>query len=585
MENNENQALPSVPKSKRQSPRGKSLRQLAIGLVAAVLLNVVGGQVNKRFDLTSEQRFSLSEPTTKMMQSLDDEVFVRIYLQAPGLPAGFERLASATRDMLEELNAASGGKVKYAFSEPGVGMTDSAKGQIFKELYEQGLQPTDLTVKAEGGGMQNQIIWPGALVSYKGREAPVQLLLNRPGVPPEVSLNSSEEGLEYGFANALRRIRKSVKPKVGVVIGHGEASQEELAELQQALGEMYEVLRIETREQVKIDTSFKALIIARPTKPFNEQEKFILDQYVVRGGKILLMADRLGASLDSLATSQEEAFIAFDNPLNLDDLLFRWGIRLNDNLVQDLRCQRIPVVTGESGGQPVTKLLEWPYYPLLIPTTNHPVGRSLDNIGVQFAGTIDTVKSPGLTKTILLATSPYSKALFNPVRVSLALIRARQDPKTYNQGRQPLAVLSEGVFETTFKSRKTPEMVRALDSLGAPFVENTGKPGGVIVISDGDFALNRLGRESGRSYPMGANPFTKEVYANRQFILNAVDYLADDGGLISVRAKRIELRLLDKTLVKQTRVMWQAVNIVGPVALVLLLGAGFAFWRKRRYAG
>jgi ABC-2 type transport system permease protein len=518
------------------------------------------------------------------VESLDDEVFVRVYLQADDLPAGFERLASATRDMLEELNAASGGKVKYQFVEPGAGLTDSAKGQVFRDLYEQGLEPTDLTVKAEGGGMQNQIIWPGAMVAYKGREAPAQLLLNRPGVPPEVSLNSSEENLEYAFANALRRIRKSVKPKVGVVIGHGEASQEELAELQQAMGEMYDVLRIDTRDQFKIDTSFKALIIARPRKPFSEQEKFILDQYMVRGGRILLMADRLGASLDSLAASQSEAFLAFDNPLNLDDLLFRWGLRLNDNLVQDLRCQRIPVVTGESGGQPVTKLLEWPYYPLLIPTTNHPIGRSLDNVGVQFAGTIDTVKAPGLQKTILLATSPYSKALFNPVRVSLALIRAKQDPKTYNQGRQPLAVLSEGVFTSTFTSRKTPAMLRTMDSLGAPFLDKTGKAGAVLVISDGDFGLNRVGRESGRAYPMGSNPFTKEVYANRQFLLNAVDYLADDGGLISVRAKRIELRLLDKTAVKQTRSAWQTINVAGPVALVLVLVGAFSMWRRRRYA-
>jgi gliding-associated putative ABC transporter substrate-binding component GldG len=332
---------------------------------------------------------------------------------------------------------------------------------------------------------------------------------------------------------------------------------------------------------LQIDTGIRCLLFQQPTAAFSEPDKYKIDQYVMQGGKVLWMVDRLRANNDSM---RSDNFVAVDNNLNLDDLLFKYGVRLNDNLALDLRSTRIPVVMGESGGQPQQQLISWPFYPLLLPTADHPVVRNLDNIEVKFAGNIDTVKAPGIRKTVLLATSPYTKLLYSPVRVSLGIVSERIDPKQYNKGRQPIAVLLEGTFPSLYRNRLAPQTQAVMDSLHMPAPRGESKPTAMIVVADGDLGANAIGRQSGRVFPMGFNPFERQTYANKEFLLNAIDYLADESGLIAVRNKDLKLRLLDKTKTHNQRTQWQLVTIGLPLALLGLLAMGLQTWRKRRFA-
>ena len=560
---------------KKQTLLGKSIFSLLTGAVFIVLLNIIGQYKFERFDLTSEKRYTLSEASKNLAESLDDIVYVRIYLEGD-FPAGFQRLRNATKEMLDEFRAYSNNNIEYEFINPSKSSDEKLRNKLYKELLKQGLQPTSLQLQEEGGSAQ-KIIFPGAIFSYKERQLPLQLLKNRMGSHPEEMLNISVQGLEYEIANVIRKLKTNFQPKVAFIEGHGELTPLEVQDISQTLAQYYRVQRVQLNEKVNALDGFTAAVIAKPTKSFNEKDKFIIDQFIMKGGKMLWLIDGMAASMDSLI--QTSVAMAIPSEINLDDQLFRYGVRINMNLVQDLQAAAIPINTAVFGAAPKWDYFPWAFFPLIIPQEDHPVVKNLNAIKFKFASSIDTVSVKGVRKTVLLKSSEYSRVLSSPVKITLATITQQADEKQFNRPHQPVAYLLEGSFTSVFKNR-LPKNITEDKSLG--FLESS-KPTSMIVISDGDVIRNEVQQSSGQAYPLGFDRFTGQEFGNKDFILNCIDFLCDDSDLIKVRSRELKLRLLDKTKIENDRLNWQLANTSIPIGIVLLFGLLMHVIRKRRY--
>jgi ABC-2 type transport system permease protein len=560
---------------KNRNNKHSDILNLILGLAILVLVNVISAYVFKRIDLTTEKRFTLSDATVEMLKNLDDVVFVRVYLEGE-FPAGFKRLRNATKEMLDEFRAIAGDNIQYEFIDPSANPDEKERKALYAQLTKQGIQYTNLEFR-EGESKSEKIIFPGAIVAYKEREAPVQILKSQIGVPPEVMLNNSIQQIEYELANTIRKLASEKVSTVAFIEGHGELDSLFTADIMKSLSEYYNIKRLKINEQLKALQNIDAIVIAKPDSAFSEKDKFIIDQFIMRGGKVLWLIDRTYADMDSLSKSSN--FMALTKDLNLDDMLFKYGVRINTNLVQDLQAVPIPIVIGYIGNQPQQKFFPWFYFPLLMPYAKHPIVNNLNAIKAEFISTIDTVGAKGITKTLLLHTSKYAKVLPTPVRVSINMLREEPKIEQFNKSFQPLAVLLEGEFESNFKNRLAPEL---LDSKEINFKEK-GIPTKMIVVADGDIIKNQVQYSTGRAMPLGYDKYTNEVYGNKNFILNAMNYLLDDSGLIGARSKEIKLRLLDIDKLKRERTSWQFLNVVTPLLLVVLYGLIRFYWRKRKY--
>jgi ABC-2 type transport system permease protein len=560
---------------------------LVLSIAIIVLLNFIGSFVFHRFDLTSEKRYTLSPTTIDMLEKLDDVVYVKVYLEGE-FPAGFKRLRNETREMLDEFRAYSKDNIQYEFINPSENPDKKQQEDVYRQLYQKGLMPTNLEVKEETGTTQ-QVIWPAALVSYKGREMPWQLLKQQMGISSEGQLNNSVQALEYELTNTIRKLSTIFKPHVAFVEGHGEWDSLHVASATEGLKEYYEVERIALKGQLNALTTrdsagnarniYKAIIIAKPDTAFSEQDKFIIDQYIMNGGKVLWLIDPVYTNVDSLRTS---AFtMGLQNNLNLDDQLFRYGVRINYNLALDLQSGYIPINKGMVGQSPKLELEPWFFNPLIMPISKHPIVNNLDLIKMEYVSTLDTVGAKGIKKTILLTTSKYTKTLVAPVRVDLRMTTVKPDERQFRNSFQPVAVLLEGEFESVFKNRQLSQEFRESKSIA--FKEKS-KPTQMIVVGDGDVIRNDFQRSSGQAYELGYDVYTRQLYANKTFILNCMNYLTDDSGLLSVRAREVKLRLLDKKKIKNERLKWQVINTGIPILLVIIYGMIQFFIRKRKYA-
>ncbi|MBK9671818.1 MAG: gliding motility-associated ABC transporter substrate-binding protein GldG [Bacteroidetes bacterium] len=563
--------------NKKGTSRKISLLQLLLALVILVLINNLGGYVFYRIDLTSEKRYSLSPATKDLVKSLDDVVLVKVYLEGE-FPAGFKRLRSETKEMLDEFRAYAGDNLQYEFINPSESTDEKKRNEVYQHLVKEGLQPTNLTVKEEGGKSQ-QIIFPGAIFSYKNRNIAVQLLKSRMGVSSEEMLNSSIQQLEYEFSNSIRKLSNPQKMNVAFIKGHGELDQLHSTDIARSLSEYYTVKQVALDSNIHALEGYDAAIVAKPDSVFSEKDKFILDQFVMNGGKMMWFIDPVYAEMDSLQNKQGMTF-GISNPINLDDLLFKYGVRLNDNLVQDLQAAPIPIVTGYSGNQPQQSLFPWFYMPLVVPENVHPIVTNLNAIKFEFASTLDTVSNAGVKKTILLHTSKYSKVLNSPVRISLGIVQQEPKQEQYNKHNLPLAVLLEGQFESVFKNRIT----TAIANSNEIKFKAQSKPTKMIVVSDGDVIKNAVSKSSGKVYPLGFDRYTNQMYGNTNFILNSMNYLTDNSGLISIRSRELTLRLLDKEVLKSDKFFWQLLNTLLPILLLLIYGIVQFYLRKRKYS-
>lgn len=540
-----------------------------IGAIVLIVLNIAATQFFFRIDLTEDNRYTISDATKQVLENLDEQVFVTVYLTGD-LPASFKRLENSIREQLEEFEIYGGRNVRYVFSDPTAIADKQARNQFYQQLTDKGMQPTNL-VNKEGEKQVEKIIFPWALITYKNKEASVLLLKGNQIAGSEQIINQSVEGTEFELASAIRQLTLKEKRRIGFLEGHGELTEKQVADLINSLQEYYEVYWVNINKAPSLE-GLDAIVVAKPDTTFSEDAKYKIDQFIVNGGKALFFIDALRT--DSLSGS---GTVAFPYNLNLDDLLFRYGIRLNVNLIVDLNAAFLPINVGRMGNQPQIKLMPWPYFPLLNTFAKHPVVRNMDAVYSRFIGTIDTVKATGITKTPLMYTSQYTRTLPAPVEISLNQAGLDMNPALFTRGNLPVAFLLEGRFHSLYTNRIT-----AADPRSASFKE-TGIHSKIIVCSDGDLLANETNPQNGRFLPLGYDRYSKNTFANKDFVLHAIDYLMDENGIIAARNKEIALRPLDKLRIREEKLQWQLFNLVLPVLIIAIFGIARTYLRKRKY--
>lgn len=563
----------------------RDLFRFAIFIAILILLNFIGSLKFFRLDLTSEKRYSLSEATITLLESFDDVLLVKVYLDGD-FPAGFQRLQSETRQMLDEFRAYNS-NLQYVFINPNNQGGQEETNSLSQQLQFKGLKPYQLSVNNEGEASV-KTIFPGALLSYGEKEAPALLLKDQLGVQAEQQINTSVENLEFSLANAIRSLVQSDKPLIGFLQGHGEVGPRELADLAKDLSANYQVDLFNIREFKNDSTSetlsiaqqqvrmnrFDALIVAKPILAFNDLDKYMIDQFAMNGGKLIWLLDAVEASMDSLSEKSQFMALPLFDRLNLNDLLFKYGVRINTDMVVDM------VAAGVNDQR---KIQPWIYFPMIMPQSNHPIAKDLNAIWMQFTSSIDTVIAEGITKTVLLRSSPYSARRATPAIVSLGELYNPPPRDRFREKGIPLAILLEGKFQSLYKNRLKPRS----GGERLPMVEESSQTQ-MLVVSDGDIIRNQtnvVNREipRGAPLPLGYDQFTGMQYGNKDFLINAIDYMLDDSGLIDIRSRELKIRLLDLNRSKQERLSWQLANTLIPIALILLLAVLNYYIRRKKY--
>ncbi len=550
------------------------LNTLAI-IAIVVAVNLAGSWRFARLDLTSEKRYTLTAATRSMLRDLDDIVYFRVYLDG-NLPVEFRRLRNNTREMLDEFRAWSD-HVQFEFINPSAQAGDDPDEQrrIFQDLAEKGLDPAQVQMRS-GDGTSQRVIFPGALVSYRDKEVPLTLLDDHLGLSIDEILHNSTMALEYKLASVIRQLSTEEKHRVAFLGANGELPRRHLASFAAELENFYEVSHLDNWNSLEQLIRHKTLISAQPREAFTEEQKFLLDQFLMQGGSMLWMVDPVFAEMDSLRVAPETVGIAW--PINMDDFFFRYGVRLNPVLLKDLHAAPHPFTTGEVAGRPQINLLPWNYFPLLTSTSDHPIVRNLNLIRAQFISSIDTVEVQNVAKHVLLTTSAYTRIMPVPVRISMDILQRGANESLYSDPPQAVAVLLEGHFTSLFRNRILP----AIDLPDNFQPMDEGHFARMIVVADGNMARNQFGQD-GRPLPLGYDRFSRQTFGNADFLLNAVNYLTDDAGLLEARGRDIRIRLLDTTRARQQQTKIQLVNTVLPIIMVLAFGLVRMVWRKRHY--
>ncbi len=549
------------------------LSRIPLFLLGLIALNVLAAYVPFRADLTEDRRYSLSEATERLLVNLDEEVDVKVYL-AGDLPAGFERLQNAVRETLEEMQASAGAKLNYRFIDPATAFTDpKQRTEFYQSLAERGIPPTNVI---EGGedSRRERFVFPGAVLTYRGRETTVLFLKGNIARSAQENLNLSYENVEYGLATALRELTNTNKKKIGLISDKSRVPAGRLADLIVALQRNYDLFQVNLSNSANLN-GLDAVLVVRPDTLFTDGDKFKLDQFIVKGGRALFFIDAL--KIDSVG---REGTYAYPARLNLDDLLFRYGVRLNANLVKDLLSAQIPLNVGNLGDKSQLRMLPWRFYPLVNSFGNSVITRNLDAVYTRFVGTMDTVRADGITKTPLLLSSQYTQLVNAPALISYNEARQQPDPRSYRAGPQLLACLLEGRFESLYKNQILPGDPRANGFVGQ------GEASKILVCTDGDLPLNDFDFKRQAPLPLGFDRFSSDrhIFSNKDFILNAVDYLVDENGVITARNKEVRLRPLDALQVREGRTFWQSLNLGLPLVLIGVLGGVWQVVRRRRFA-
>ncbi len=548
-------------------------------IIVLILVNVLAAQFRERIDLADEKRFTISSPVKKLLRKLESVVTIEIFLK-DNLPSGFKKLASTTDELLQEFKEIAGNKIQYRFVSADEQM-DGTDRTYADTLVSLGAQPINLKVQLKSGE-QSQFVYPSALVHYGEKTEVVNLYPGTKIIITPAELNSAEALLEYNFADAIQKLTERAKPMVAYSTGNGEPTGVNTYDLvENVLKKNYNLNIINLNKQPIIPDTFKLLMIVKPTILFTESEKIKIDQYIMRGGKVMWFIDRLEAEMDSLRLKNQ--VIAYDRNLNLEDLLFKYGVRINPDLLMDLQCDFLPF---DVNGKGQFEFLHWNYFPLFQSKSNHPINKNLGLVAGRFVNSIDTVKANNISKAILLSSSENSRLISAPALISGEENRNAPEDELFKSRNIAAAVLLEGKFTSLYANRISTVMMDSLQAYGTPFQSaciNTNK---MILVSDGDIALNGVSQSN--PLPMGVNPYTVETqyqyqFANKDFVQNCLSYLINNSGLSEAKAKDYTLRLLDTKRIKEERTMWQMVNIVLPVVLIFLFGFAYQLWRKRKY--
>jgi ABC-2 type transport system permease protein len=574
---------------KKKDLRRSHWIELGAGILIVIFVNVISYYFFTRLDLTSEKRYTLSKSTKNLLKKVDEPVLYRVYLEGE-FPADFKRLQNETKEMLNQFRAYNK-NIQYEFVNPN-NFDDQQERQVFyQKLAQKGIMPTQIQVNT-GNGVTTQVLIPAADVIYKGNETSIQLLQSQKYVDQSQLLNNSIQSLEYVLSNPIRALARGQKPTVAFMRGHGELELPNMADLITTLYDYYnlDTARMDGNinaltgrsQDPKDSTSFHfhnkydLIIIAKPKKTFSERDLYILDQYVMYGGKLLWLIDPLDADLDSLQNAGQAIATRF--PLNIDEMLFTYGVRVNPDLVMDVRCRPIPMTVGMVGDQPQIQFQPWLYFPEIVPLSPHPIVRNLDLIKTDFVSSIDLIDN-GINKTVLLATSEYTRVKNAPAIYDLNEAKTEPDQRLFNHKNVPVAVLLEGSFQSMFRNRLTPEFME-LPSMG---YRAQGDSTRMIVLSDGDIIKNRFNYNDGTTYPLGYDFYTETMYANKELLLNCIDYLVGKEGSIASRSRNIKIRKLDVMKVKEDRLGYQLLNLLLPSGLIILAGIVIIIIRRKQY--
>jgi len=563
-----------------QNKKIQSIIRFAILVGILILINIIGRYFFGYFDLTEDKRYSITEPTKDLVKSIEDKIFIDIYLSGNNIPANYRQLQEATTMLLDQFRSLNA-SIDYQFVNPNEGTTDEIN-QMREKLKSIGIVPK-MTMDKEA--LSARAIFPYAAIRYGDRVTSVSLLQNDApaAMPEEVLLENSINLLEYAFANGFKGLKNAEKPYVLFIEGHGELNGFERADFEKTLKSYYEVQRTGLDSLPYIDSKIDVVIMARPLVEIPDKHKFIIDQYIMNGGKVLFLLDRLNVSLDSLRG--REAYVPYDTKLNLDNMLFKYGVRMNTTLALDLQCTKIPQVVGMEGGKPQTELFDWYYHPMVDGTEEHPIVKNIDRVNLFFPTTLDTIQTiEKIKKTILLTTSERSFIQRSPVRVSFEILKYPPEAGRFNKGKLPLAVLLEGEFSSAFKGIVAPEMLQGLQQLGRPFKDKAVLGAKMLVVADGDIAKNIVDYRNNTYQPLGYNPFVRYQFANKNFLLNTIDYMLDEEGITAARMKEVKLRLLDKTKIQEEKTKWQVINILIPLVFLVVFGLLFNYLRQRKFA-
>ncbi|MCU4175125.1 gliding motility-associated ABC transporter substrate-binding protein GldG [Carboxylicivirga sp. N1Y90] len=555
----------------------KVLINVVIVLAVLLALNFIASKWFFRLDLTSEKRHSLSSNSEQLLEDLSSDLYVKVYLHGE-LNVGFQKLSRATREMLEEFKSTAGRHLIYEFIDPNEGSANEKKA-FLEELESYGFEAQTVFENAEDGRKIQSYVFPYAMVYFDERIIGLNLLENIPGYGGAENLNISMESLEYKFTDALRRLLIKEKPKVAFLEGHGELDELDVIEATDELSRYYQVDRGRLGTDPTILNDYKAVIIAKPSKAFSEKDKFILDQYLMNGGRLLYLIDAVNVTLDSLRKQPQT--IGLYNDVNLDDQLFRYGIRVNPVLVEDIQAGRI-LMNARPQGQAQLVPVPWLYSPLLAASSAHPISRNIQLVRGDFTCTIDTVGSNlALNRQVLLRTSQYTKLNGTPVFVNMSDVNKQPQQAEFNASYQPVAIIQEGVFPSVFQNRPIPKEFDDLTIKVKQSSENTR----MMVVADGDIIRNevRFKDSNPRITPLGYDEGSQQIYGNKDFIVNAVNYLCDDDGWMHLRGRHLTLRLLDKAKLSQGTAFWKWLNVGLPILLVIAGSITFIYIRKRRF--
>jgi gliding-associated putative ABC transporter substrate-binding component GldG len=576
------------PSSVKADVKKSHILQLVLGLVIIIFLNVIGYFFFARIDLTQEKRYTLSESSKKLMSNLEDIVFIRCYLEGD-IPSEYKKLRNETKEMLDQFRAYNP-DIEYEFVDPNGFENAKDKNEFYQRLFEKGFSPL-LTTSTNNNSQVQQYIFPYLEITYKGRTTIVPLISSKNGFSSDGIVNASIENLEYNLYTAIRSVATQQRGKVAFLYGHGEWQVENIWDFISSLNEYYTVDSISINEKlnaltervydsvnpnlVKIKNKFDCLVIAKPTSIFSYKDLYLIDQYIMHGGKVLWLVDPLLVSMDSLQT-QANTF-AISNFTGVDDILFRYGVKLNTNLVTDMQCAKIPIVTGQyQNNTPQMTYYPWNFFPEISPNANHIISDKISPVKMEFASSIDTTNSPA-KKTILLSSSNRTRVLNSPVNVSLQMLKQKQDASLFNSGAKDVAILLEGEFSSAFKNRLTPEMELNSQMAYKDFSDTTA----MIIIADGDVVRNDF--MNGQLLPLGYDKYTRKMYGNKEFLVNCVNYLCGDEDLIPLRSREVIMRNLDLAKVEREKTAWQIVNVALPIVIIVLFGVLLAVLRKKTF--
>lgn len=549
---------------------------IAMIIVAASAVSVF----NLRIDLTEDKRYTLSDPTTEILESIKNDIYIQVYLDGE-IPIPLKRLKRSVQEMLDEFRLASNRRIDYEFINPSEADNLKDREKQYQYLMGKGLEPINLQASDQEGGSTQKIIFPGMLINSNEIEIPVNFLKNNQSLSSEQRILNSVEGLEYELIQTISTIIADTIYKVAFIEGQDEIPEIETADITMNLAKYFTVDRGVIGGKPGILDGYSAVIVAGPEKEFIEADKLVLDQYIMNGGKVLWLFEEVNVNADSLAYGST---VGLYRPLNLEDLLFRYGVRVNPVIVQDITCQVIRLMVMSGGQRQQVVPAPWVYNPLLIPANDHPITRNINRVKSEFANSIDTVGLDGsIRKKVLLHTSQYSRTLSPPMMISLKEAETIPDEEAFNKKNMPVAVLLEGVFPSAFANRPVNKITEGLDFT----FRKESKPTRMIVVSDADIIRNEVRKAGKEAMPLtlGQDKYTGEVFGNRDFLLNCLNYMVDDKGIMELRSRELKLRLLNSTKVKNEKLKWQMINTLGPLIIVFLAGFAYTWVRRKRYTG